>query len=56
MGDINLGLTTPLLIEDKPSANKVDRIVTENQEGDLNKVLKAIINPKTEENGGIDDC
>ena len=54
MGDINLGLTTPLLIEDKPSANKVDRIVTENQEGDLNKVLKAIINPKTEENGGID--
>ena len=53
MGDINLGLTTPLLIEDKPSANKVDRIVTENQEGDLNKVLKAIINPKTEENGGI---
>ena len=54
MGDINLGLTTSLLIEDKPSANKVDRIVTENQEGDLNKVLKAIINPKTEENGGID--
>ena len=54
MGDINLGLTTSLLIEDKPSANKVDRIVTENQEGDLNKVLKAIINPKAEENGGID--
>ncbi len=54
MGDINLGLTNPLLIEDKPSANKVDRIATENQNGDLNKVLKAIINPKTEENGGID--
>ena len=53
MGDINLGLTTPLLIEDKPSANKVDRIVTENLEGDLEKVLKAIVNPKTEENGGI---
>ena len=54
MGDINLGLTTPLLIEDKPSANKVDRIVTENLEGDLDKVLKGIINPKAEENGGID--
>ena len=53
MGDINLGLTTPLLIEDKPSANKIDRVVTENLEGDLNKVLKAIINPKAEENGGI---
>jgi len=54
MGDINLGLTNPLLIEDKPSANKVDRIVTENLEGDLDKVLKGIINPKAEENGGID--
>lgn len=53
MGDINLGLTTSLLIEDKSSANKVDRIVTENLEGDLDKVLKAVINPKTEENGGI---
>jgi hypothetical protein len=54
MGDINLGLTNPLLIEDKSSANKVDRIATENQEGDLNKILKRIINPKTTENGGID--
>ena len=53
MGNINLGLTNPLLIEDKPSANKIDRVATENQEGDLNKILKAIINPKTEENGGI---
>ena len=54
MGDINLGLTNPLLIEDKSSANKVDRIATENQEGDLNKILKRLINPKTTENGGID--
>ena len=54
MGDINLGLTTSLLIDDKPSANKVDRVATENESGDRDKLLKAIINPKTEENGGID--
>ena len=54
MGDINLGLTTSLLIDDKPSANKVDRVATENLEGDRDKLLKRIINPKTTENGGID--
>ena len=54
MGDINLGLTTPLLIDDKPSDAKVNRIAVENENGDLNKLLKAVVNPKTEENGGID--
>ena len=59
MGDINLGLTTPLLIDDKPTANKINRVVEENQvdnegTGDLEKILKRIINPKTKENGGID--
>ena len=59
MGDINLGLTTPLLIEDKPTANKINRVIEENQvdnegKGDLEKILEAIINPETKENGGID--
>ena len=54
MGDINLGLTTSLLVDDKPSANKIDRVVTENLEGDLDKILTSIIDPKTKENGGID--
>ena len=54
MGDVNLGLTNPILIEDKPSANKVDRIATENQNGDREKILKAITNPKDVDNGGID--
>jgi|5B_taG_2_1085324.scaffolds.fasta_scaffold02022_4 hypothetical protein len=54
MGDINLGLTNPLLIEDKPSANKIDRVVTEDLKGDRAKLLNAIINPKTKDNGGLD--
>ena len=54
MGDINLGLTTSILIDDKPSDAKVNRIAVENEDGDLNKLLKAVVNPKTEENGGID--
>ena len=54
MGDINLGLTNSLLIEDKPSANKIDRVVTEDLKGDRAKLLNAIINPKTKDNGGLD--
>ena len=54
MGDINLGLTTSILIDDRPSDAKVNRIAVENENGDLNKLLKAVVNPKTEENGGID--
>ena len=54
MGDINLGLTTSILIDDKPSDAKVNRIAVENEDGDLNKLLKAVVNPKTEKNGGID--
>ena len=54
MGDVNLGLTTSILIDDRPSDAKVNRIAVENEDGDLNKLLKAVVNPKTEENGGID--
>jgi len=54
MGDVNLGLTNSILINDKPSANKVDRIATENQNGDREKILEAITDPKDVENGGID--
>ena len=54
MGDINLGLTNSLLIEDKPSANKIDRVVREDLKGDRAKLLNAIINPKTKDNGGLD--
>jgi hypothetical protein len=54
MGDVNLGLTNPILIDDKPSANKVDRIATENQNGDREKILTAITDPKDVDNGGID--
>ena len=54
MGDINLGLTTSILIDDRPSDAKINRIAVENENGDLNKLLKAVVNPKTEENGGVD--
>ncbi len=54
MGDVNLGLTNPILIEDKPSANKIGRVVAEDLNGDREKILTAITNPKDVDNGGID--
>ena len=45
MGDVNLGLTNPILIEDKPSANKIGRVVAEDLNGDREKILTAITNP-----------